>query len=81
MNYAVIGLFIKKKKKKRHIPFGLQLPLYLVHPSFFTPLCFQSLLLLSATNIINGRAHGSMLLGYGFLMVIFWINYVIYVPC
>lgn len=47
---------------------------------FFLSLCFQSLLF-SATNIINGRAQGSMLLVYGFLMVIFWINYVIYVPC
>lgn len=46
-----------------------------------SPPSFQSLLHFSATNIINGRAQGSMLLLYGFLMVIFWINYVIYVPC
>lgn len=42
---------------------------------------FQSLLLFSGANVINGGARGSMLLVYGFLMVIFWINYVIYVPC
>ncbi len=66
------------------MPFCPRLPPNLMYPSLsfiFLSLCFQSLLLFRTANIINGRAQGSMLLVYGFLMVIFWINYVIYVPC
>lgn len=72
MNYGVISMFIKSRA------------CLLVGPGLFiSPSSppFQSLLLFSAANIINGRARGSMLLVYGFLMVILWINYVIYVPC
>lgn len=74
MNYSVISMFIKNAT-------CLLVCGRLAISLFFLPLCFQSLLLFSATNIINGGAQGSMLLVYGFLMVIFWINYVIYVPC
>lgn len=79
MNYSIISMFIKNA-----ICLWVCgcLALSSVYPVlFFVSVFIQSLLLFSTTNIINGRAQGSMLLVYGFLMVIFWINYVIYVPC
>lgn len=72
MNYSVVSMFIKSSA-------CLLVCAGLFISSSSPP--FQSLLLFSAANIINGGAQGSMLVLYGFLMVIFWINYVIYVPC